>query len=202
MTRRAFTLIELMVVIGVMMLLLAFSVPAYQGIHRARDLSRAGDALSGQFAFARQQAASRNCRVELRWYTYRDSQVVGGTTGNGTGRALQVFAYAANGTATPLGTVITLPSSIVIEGNTTFSSLESLPDQAGTVGLPRIGTDYRLRKVSFRPDGSTDLDPAVRWFLTARFAARPPAGTSPPPDFVTLQVDPVNGTARTFRPGA
>ena len=60
---KGITLIELMVTLGVISVLLAIGVPSMQGTSQNSRLDSAISSLSGDFAFARSEAANRNVRV-------------------------------------------------------------------------------------------------------------------------------------------
>ena len=72
--------------------------------------------------------------------------------------------------------------------------------------LPRVSLSYSYYIVRFRADGSTSLDPNKSWFLTVHGSVpnSPPGTTdqltSPPSNFFTVELDPVQGSTRTFRP--
>lgn len=61
--RAGFTLIELMVVVGLMVLLLAFAVPAFQGIGRSAGINAAVHELRTTVSLARQWAITRRERT-------------------------------------------------------------------------------------------------------------------------------------------
>ena len=74
--------------------------------------------------------------------------------------------------------------------------------------MPRgIGLNYDYVAFRFLPDGSTNLpgksatDANGAWFVTLQNINDKPVGTTPPNNFYTLQVDPVSGTLKQFRPG-
>jgi hypothetical protein len=56
----------------------------------------------------------------------------------------------------------------------------------------------------FTASGATDLlptgGPSGSWFLTLHAETKGDGLSIPPPNFVTIQVDPVSGTLEFFRP--
>ena len=52
----------------------------------------------------------------------------------------------------------------------------------------------------FLPNGSTDLVPTANWYLTVHSGLSGDPMASPPPNFVTIQVDPVSGIVVFYRP--
>jgi len=74
--------------------------------------------------------------------------------------------------------------------------------------LPRkVNLNYWYVAFRFMPDGSTNLpgrslsDPSGAWFITIHGLTDKMAGSVPPANFYTLQVDPISGTLKQFRPG-
>lgn len=74
--------------------------------------------------------------------------------------------------------------------------------------LPRnIGTKYDFVWFRFMPDGSTNLppksisDPNGAWCITLQNMNDPVGTTKPPANFFTVQIDPVSGAMKQFRPG-
>jgi hypothetical protein len=51
------------------------------------------------------------------------------------------------------------------------------------------------------PDGTTDLLPTTTvWFVTIHNINEVVTGSQPPKNFFTLQIDPVSGITKKFRP--
>jgi hypothetical protein len=72
----------------------------------------------------------------------------------------------------------------------------------GVDPLPRAGASYRYVALRFQPDGSTDLLPTGgSWFLTVHDEIAGDALAQPPADFSTIEIDPLNGSLKFFRPG-
>jgi hypothetical protein len=79
--------------------------------------------------------------------------------------------------------------------------LPKSPDTRFDPDLPRgIKRQYLYVAFRFQPDGSTNLAPKTNWYVTLRQLKDKVTGRIPPPNFFTLQVDPVSGTTRPFRP--
>jgi len=74
--------------------------------------------------------------------------------------------------------------------------------------LPRgVGLNYYYVAFRFMPDGSTNLPAASvtdtngAWYVTLHNLTDPMGSIKPPANFFTLQVDPVSGTLKQYRPG-
>ncbi len=68
----AFTLVEMIVVIGIIAIMVAAIAPGLTDVIRAARLTSAGDQIIGRIALAQQQALSLNSPVEVRFYSYED----------------------------------------------------------------------------------------------------------------------------------
>ncbi len=228
---RAFTLIELVVVIAVIAIIASFTVPAVLTMLKGSSMTQASQLLVDQLALARQQALSKNTTVEVRFYRYGDPEIPGESAANpesGKFRAMQVFQVLPSGAAIPIGKVQQLPTSVIFSANLddpkqSFSSLfiteklvtqDKVSNDKTMPELPRgIKKNYEFVAFRFQPDGSTDLAPTGSsasgvgvWFVTLHGIAEKPlkegGNLRPPPNFFTVQIDPVNGTTRVYRPTA
>jgi uncharacterized protein (TIGR02596 family) len=218
--RQAFSLVELVIVIAVIVIIAAFSMPAVNTILKGSQLSQASGMLVGQLSLARQQALSRNRTVEVRFYRYGDPEVPGeDATAPSTGRfrALQLFEVQPSGVAVPIDKIQTLPGGVIFAYSESGEGLSSIldvatastPKKPGTddKAAPRLprGVDYKYEYVSLRflQDGSTDKLPTGKWFLTLLgINDRLDAPNKPPSNFFTVQIDPVSGVSRSYRPTA
>lgn len=219
--QRAFSLIELIVVISIIILIAGFTVPAATSILRGSQLTQASGTLVGQISLARQHALTKNRAVEVRFYRFADPETPGEDVSNpatGKFRALQLFEVLDNGVAVPLDKPQILPNNVVFAYTDDKSvGLSSIIDFA-KVGTPKKpgkddkaaprlprGIDYKYEYASFRflQDGSTDMTPTETWYVTLiGLNDRLKSPSEPPPNFFTVQVDPVSGSTRTFRPTA
>lgn len=199
---RAFSLIELLTVIAIIGILAALTLPATSNILAGTNLQRAGGQVQQALSIARQMAASRNRRIEVRFY--------GTPQGKPVFQSLQSFLIEEDGKATPVSKLLRLPEAVAINQSAALSPLISaLPDKTWTtsdsqVSVGGMGTSYIAKAVQFRPDGSTSLTPtpANSWFVTLHAARidQTTADTSKIPNFITIQLDPVSGINRLFQP--
>jgi len=207
---QGFSLLELLAAVVVMLVLMALLAPAVSSVLGGNQLTRAGQTAIGQLALARQLAISRNQLVEVRFLRYEDANSGEAIESTGRYRAVQLMGISERGTAEDLGKLQELPSSICIDPGSTLSSMiasgaapPTVPTLAtgATLGsVPRLGTAYSAISFRFRPDGSTNLPKTGNWFFTLLSTNQPGDSSQPPDNFFTVQIDPVNGNVKSFRP--
>lgn len=207
---RGFTLVELLTVMAVMGILMVLTVPAVGPLIQSYNLNRAASLVTDEFTFARQSALTKNTDVEVRFYQI-------GLTVYTPGTPFQAFRAYLPAQALALDKISYLPGQAIISSqanphpdnpSTTFSPLLeyntfSTVLSTGTEVLPGGGTTQTAYvSFRFRATGGTNLVPVTSpWYLTLYSANAPiNASTSLPGNYVTIQVDPASGSARTYRP--
>ena len=213
-TRAGFSLIEMIVVVGIIAVIATFVVPAASTVIRGSQLTQASQVLSDQISLARQQAITKNHAIEVRFYRFADNEQPGEEVDKpetGQYRAIQLFEVLENGTAVPMGKINRLPSTVVINDGELSTLIDSQGNSPQTPKdpldsdpeLPR-GVKKKYKYVSFRflPDGSTNLMPNENWYATLHSLTDEVQGDTPPANFFTIQVDPVSGTTKNYRPTA
>ena len=117
-SRAAFTLIETLVVVSIIVLILAMTGPSLLGTMQASRLSSAGDTVVGLLAEAQQTAMAQNMPVEVRFFKYQTP-----TTTYESYHSLQAFKVTNDPTVAvgevrellvPIGTLTRLPDSVII----------------------------------------------------------------------------------------
>lgn len=208
-SRSAFSLIELIAVISIIVIIAAFAVPAANTILRGSQLTQAAQLISGQLSLARQQALTRNHSIEVRVFRFGDSEQPGEQSQSpetGKYRAIQMFEVLDNGVPIPLSKMERLPVSIVFNDDQLSTLIkEKTPQEPSQTDpeLPRgVSKNYEYVSFRFRPDGSTDLSPIKQWYITLHSITDQVEGSQPPPNFFTVQIDPVSGSTRNYRPGS
>jgi uncharacterized protein (TIGR02596 family) len=219
--RSAFSLIELIVVITIIGVIAAFTIPAASSILRGSAITQASQMITDQISLARQFALSRNRAIEVRFYQFADPEVPGETLTNpstGEYRALQIFEVLDSGAVVPLDKPQRLPNTVMFNASKDFSTLlywdttgtkAATPQSATTKDpeMPRgVTRNYKYVAFRFLQDGSTNLSASLAggWFVTVHNITDKAqiTGTKPPPNFYTLQVDPISGSVKGFRPTA
>jgi uncharacterized protein (TIGR02596 family) len=198
---RAFSLVEMLVVIAIMITLMAIVIPASSSLMGGMNLSRSAGMITDELNFARQTALSRNRDVEVRFYK-QGSKLDGNDK---QFRAFRSFLIEGADLASwkPLSRVKQLPEPIIISDEVNYSSLLGAPAGNGLVksneSLPGGGNaDYV--SFLFRANGGTSLKPVTaNWFLTL-YSQKTKTGVALPPNYFTAQVDPVTGRTRSYRP--
>ena len=224
---RAFSLIELLVVVVIIGIVARFAVPAVGSLLRGSALTQAATLLTDQVSLARQHALSRNRVVEVRFYRFWDPEQAGEKATDDPAsapfRALQYLEIGEQAIPNPVGKVARFPDSMMMNPSETFSTILGTNVTTRLVkkasldrndpDLPRgIDKNYDYIAFRFQPDGSTSLSPTGsstgpssggRWFITVHAISdlARTTGGEPPPNFATWMIDPVSGSSKVFRPG-
>lgn len=193
----AFSLVEVLVVIGIIALLAVFAVPAVSSLLESSRLNTTVNQVADQIALARQAALAQNRRVEIRFYKLTNS-----TDGLTVYRGMRSHVISDNGTSTPLSALSEIQEPLIISSNsgwsTVFRAGGNSTSYQGTEDLPKApGTAYS--KFSFLPNGRTDFGPGDNPFLTL-LNPRASSGGALPPNYAVLQIDAITGNIRVFRP--
>ncbi|MDB6117567.1 MAG: Verru Chthon cassette protein [Verrucomicrobiaceae bacterium] len=199
---RAFTLIEILLVVLILGGLLTITAPAIQGVVASSRLRDSASVIASELFEAQQLAITLGTETEVRFYQLPDPM---DSDPAPLIRKLQVLTLSqpADGPQTgksdggvfvPTGSPASLGGGVMISSSSSLSSIVGLGFR--TDKDDRIG---RFVAVRFHTDGSTSLSPEKEWFLTVleRKASRSPVK---PKNFVTLQIDAASGHVRSFQP--
>lgn len=203
-THSAFTLIELLIVMSIMLILVTLSKPALTGMLGSFQINQAGQEVAGTIALARQEAVKRNREVEVHFYQVPTAGTTGGT---GTYRGMQLFYWEVSPTGRvphQLSDLRLLPNAIMISDDAKLSPL--LTADAQLSGTVSVGAYKDLAWKGFRIRSNGQLSPTISTgtggnFLTVmRQTDKVMPGALLPANYFLLQVNPVTGAVRTFRP--
>ena len=220
-TPLAFTLVEMLTVLAVIVVMIAVVAPAAIQTLRGSNMSQSGEMINDQFVLARQAAITSSRPVQMRFY--RLPVVSADNPLNFC--AVQSYRQEESGRLTPLTKLQELRTNVVFAQDNSHSTLidpqtgTSTPDLSATGNWSVTGQDnlpaYNNQPCAyvgfyFRPDGSTDLDPTPQasrsgfpnggWFVTLVAADSKLASNQQPPNYYTLRVEPLNGHVRIYRP--
>lgn len=225
-TASAFTLVEMLTVVGIIALLVALVTPALVDVIRSTRLNSAGDGLQNRLSLAQQSAVSRSTEVEMRFYQYPDTE--SDRPGDSIFYAYQVIETPSGGVARPISEVYYLDPGIVIASNAELSPLlktvtEQKPDSNNNfLFVPPAGTGSNVKYAALRfyPDGScrlltglsaADAGTAVGSALAYTVPPLPTSyltliedrfldATTIPQNFYCMQIDAYTGKVRVYRP--
>lgn len=151
---QAFTLAELLVVIAVMGIVIAISIPAFQGIGRGAGMRAATVQVKTTLGLARQWAITHRQRTYVvfpTWYSGMSSNSYKAC------RAYGVFAVTdlATGSGYYAKDWTFLPPGVVFNTDGTLSATVFANSCLTNVPFPSAGSPQRLMNVvAFKPDGA------------------------------------------------
>jgi uncharacterized protein (TIGR02596 family) len=189
-----FTLLEMLVVIGIMMILVGAAVPVLNSVIAGSNMERAGQMVSDAIALARQEAVTKNRETQVAFLKYpQDGEAE-------AWRGIQVWRIDEGPTGPvrkPVSRVYTLPAPLVITEDATLSPLLAHGAAlSGGAPVPEKG-DVPYKAFRFRANGAVDSSMAGQNYLTIVNLRQ--TGT-PPANYYTLQINPVTGNTSVIRP--
>lgn len=183
-----FSMVELLIVMGVLMLLVAVSVPALSGMKRSSDMQVGASRLIEQFQLARQLSRVKNRPVEVR--IFPEDKVE-----SDKNAVIQLYIAQDNGDLIAADRKIVLPNGVAFSTQASFSDL--LTTYSTKTNDSKRGDYYAFRfRAGGQPNVSITNKPPV---ITLMPKADAGSGQLPP-NFVTLQVEPQTGRSRVYRP--
>jgi prepilin-type N-terminal cleavage/methylation domain-containing protein len=201
-SQRGFTLLELLLVMLILALVAAFTIPALTGLTRAGDLNSASRLVTNLLTVARSEAINRRVLIRFEIATAWPPDT------NAAYRKITLVQHDATaGTDTQLTAWETLPSGVTFQpqdpspGNGSyFFSLSQTQTPSLKVGTQNVATSY----IEFLPTGALNVTPSnspVRLRLVPGFLAS--AGTvklTSATNWFETSVDGIVGRIKTSRP--
>ena len=188
-----FSLIELLIVIAIMALLIALTVPAFHSISSGRKLDQAASQVVDNLSLARQTAMAHGCRV--RW----ELADIGSGTNDYRIHRLVEFK---KGTWQAVSKWVALDASVQVNTtNPARSGLSGATDSA-TNNFTYGGTPFSKTNtipVTFLPDGTTLLS-GSNTFLTLEPIQGPKDASGNSANWSCIVINPVTGRATAYRP--
>lgn len=202
---RAFSLLELLIVMTIIVIMASLMGPTLNSALRGTALTQATDKVLGVLSIAHQTAITKAQTVEVRFYSYTNSETPGDT---GQGHAVQAFTVDDNGIATPLMKAQVLPNTVVISASTNLSTLMALTNSSAPAAyaIPRVGNNYSCSSFQYYRSGSTSLASSSQatavWGITVvnMIDMMGANASTLPVNYATVVIDPFNGSLKTYRP--
>ncbi len=190
---KAFSLIELLIVIAIMAIMVSLSIPAMNSIAQGNGVNRAGQTIGDMIILGRQEAVAKNRDVEVRIINASANQA-------GSGGLIAVQLWELTDTsARPLSKVGRLPEGIAVSSNASLSPLLKA-DNSVSSGTTNFGSLGNCGYMAFKIRANGMLSSSVTMsnnFLTIGASSDT---QSPPANYYTIRVNPVTGRVNIYRP--
>lgn len=189
---------ELLVVIAIIGILAVLVAPAFKGISSGNALTQSAARVVAEVDLGRRIAMSENAQIELRFFRLPD--------GGGSDSDYQTIQLFRVRDGVPVRNPQRISDSVVMMSDLQYSTLLSTENPNAGTATFHGQSDIPYKAVRFTPSGATNLDPrgaadgADRWFLTLKMRNATPGDGRPADNFITVQIDPVTGRAKTFQP--
>ncbi len=188
---RAFTLLEVLVVMAIIVVIVSLSSVSIQGIGSGHKLTTAMGMVTDQIALARQTAISKNARVE--WQLIKVPSTATGQDEAFRLIRLRIFEPKARrwraigrSQVFPVS-IIAAPESSTLLAPGSTQTIEDLTYEG------QSGQTAEAAMITFHANGRLSMHSAAAHSITL-------LDPKYPNNFVTIQIDPVFGQTRTFRP--
>lgn len=193
---RGVTLVELLIVMGIIIILLGLLVPSMKTISGATNLTAVTEEFAGQVNFARQRSSTFNRAVAIRFWR-------AATSGPYTSYQIWEQVDSANPASwQPAAPERLLPAGIGVDDNATNSSLLTRFSGAGKAFTEQPPDSRDCADIVFTPAGSVVASSTQR---TVAFIPNPKPSTvgmvnGLPPNFGIVDIQPMNAIPTVYRP--
>ncbi|MEN3941579.1 Verru_Chthon cassette protein D [Prosthecobacter sp. SYSU 5D2] len=222
----AFTLVEMLTVVGIISLLIALVAPTLVDVVRSTRLNSAGEGLVNRLSLAQQSAVSLSAEVEVRFYRYVDS--TSDRPSDSLYYAYQVVQTMPDGTEKAISDPYYLESGIVISAQEDLSPLlkttvqQSESSNGNFLFTPpgtATGDDVSYASLRFYPDGGMRLlsssvnagdeaaevaqaytIPEFNKSFLILVESKESMNAQVPPNYYCIQIDSYTGRTRVYRP--
>jgi len=188
-SRSGFSLVELLVVMGIISLLIVISATMLSEATRSGDLGNSADNIKDSLLLARQEALTQNRTTEFRVYRDKDDKLI----------AYQTMIVESGGNV-PLSKVTSIPDTVDGLGSATHSNLLS----EDTYKLDEDDEEsWTYQYIRISPSGSADTPKSgdSTWTLTLVNTEHASA-TTLPDDYRQIIMQPLTGRVSIVRPEA
>lgn len=197
--RSAFSLVEILFVLLIVSAALALGAPYVFSSIQSASLTSAGDMLMQKISQAQQRALTQSQVVGLEFYFYEKD-------GIDACHAIRMVAIdSSSNVVTPLEEPVYWGSgrAVLVDGELSplFINI-ALADVGEVADGPFKAFGATFRRVRFYPSGATSLTiPLRQAYMTLVSSSKYQKDMSaPPPNYYTVQIDPVAGRSRSYRP--
>jgi uncharacterized protein (TIGR02596 family) len=189
-----FSLLEMLLVLAVLAGMAALAMEGYSATVQSAAITTGANMASDVLTEGRADAVAQNTTVEVRIYDLAPQPGAAPVYS-----AMQLHWLKGDGTTPPAAKVTLLPAWIVIDATPAHSPLIASNTQTATPDAsdPRLNSQTRV--FHFLPDGSTDLNPAINWFMTLRAATQSDPARFPT-NWASITVDAATGRPQIYRP--
>lgn len=195
----AFTLVEVVVVLAIVTIIFAIGAPYTFSSMQAASLTSVGDTIMQKISLAQQRAVTENRVTALQFYFYEKDGIK-------ACHAMQMVSVdPATNVVTPLEEPVYWSDgrALVLNGplSPVFANIPAA-DAGDALDEPFKSLEAKISRVRFYPGGGTSLATPLRQsYLTVVNSNKFREDmTEPPPNYYTIQIDPVAGRSRSYRP--
>ena len=210
--RCGFSLVELLVVLTIVCIISAATVPAFQSVLESNALTQGGQTLVGEINLARQIASSRNMSVQVRLIQLAEIANSSATGYN----AIQLWGTPSGSSApVALNSLVILPAPVVISQDTTnYSKLLASGDAVAASSTMQVTAGaVSFMAFSIMPSGmipvtnvstgqASQMQATYLSVVPARFgaASATPGTSGAPANYLVVQMNPDTSSTVVYRP--